>query len=75
MIYKINFKKKKCFYFDGGFFYVRKRIWKKKVNKGGFFFNVICIWNLRKCCIYVGDLIFDIEVFKNVGVVFMNGYL
>lgn len=47
----------------------------KKVNKGGFFFNLICIRNLRKCCIYAGDSIFDIEALKNVGVVFMNGYL
>lgn len=46
----------------------------KRVNKGGFFY-VICIRNLRTCCIYAGASTFVIEALKNVGVVFMNGYL
>lgn len=47
----------------------------KRVNKGGFFFYVICIRNLRPCCIYAGASTFVIKALKNVGVVFMNGYL
>lgn len=36
---------------------------------------MICIRNLRTCCIYAGASTFVIKALKNVGVVFMNEYL